>query len=258
MAKPFKMSLKEDAPRAGLLLSLPSPEIVEVCVQTGFDWLFIDMEHGLLDIVAVQRMVQAAAGRVACIVRVPANEPVWISKALDTGADGLIFPHINTAEEASACVRAALYPPLGSRSIGIARGQGYGVRVRETVETANAGITLIAQAEHIDAARNIESILEVPGIDAVFIGPFDLSASLGIPGRTDDVRVQDAIGTILSAARIKRVPAGIFAAGIDPAKAAVARGFSFVCAGTDTSLLAGAARAIVDGMKTVSGPERPA
>jgi 2-keto-3-deoxy-L-rhamnonate aldolase RhmA len=249
MAKPFKIALKEDAPRAGLRLSLPSPEIVEVCVQAGFDWLFIDMEHGLLDIVDVQRMVQAAAGRTSCVVRVPANEPIWISKALDTGADGLIFPHINTAEEASACVRAALYPPLGARSIGIARGQGYGVRVKETVEGTNAGITLIAQAEHIDAARNIQSILDVPGIDAVFIGPFDLSASLGIPGRTDDVRVQDAIGTILSAARIKHVPAGIFAPGVEAAKAAIARGFSLVCTGTDTSLLAGAARAIVESLR---------
>ncbi len=216
MAKPFKTALVEDAPCTGLLISLPSPEIVEICVQAGFDWLFIDMEHGLSDFIDVQRMVQAAAGRTGCIVRVPSNEPIWISKALDLGADGLIFPHINTAGEASACVRAALYPPLGSRSIGIARAQGYGVRVRETVEKANAGITLIAQAEHIDAARNIESILEVPGIDAVFIGPFDLSASLGIPGRTDDVRVQDAIGTVLSAARIKHVPAGIFAPGDRP------------------------------------------
>ncbi|MCX6560272.1 MAG: aldolase/citrate lyase family protein [Candidatus Aminicenantes bacterium] len=246
MAKPFKVALKEDAPQIGLLLSLPSPEIVEICVEAGFDWLFLDMEHGLLDFIITQRMIQAAAGRASCIVRVPANEPVWISKALDLGADGLIFPHINTAEEAAACVRAALYPPLGARSIGIARGQGYGVRVKETVAGANADVTLIAQAEHIDAARHIESILEVPGIDAVFIGPFDLSASLGLPGKIDDVRVQDAIGTILAASRIRRIPAGIFAAVPEAARAACTRGFSFVCAGTDSSLLARTAKETVD------------
>jgi 2-dehydro-3-deoxyglucarate aldolase/4-hydroxy-2-oxoheptanedioate aldolase len=249
MAKPFKVALKEDAPQIGLLLSLPSPEIVEICIEAGFDWLFLDMEHGLLDFIIVQRMIQAAAGRVACIIRVPANEPIWISKALDLGADGLIFPHVNTAGEAAACVRAALYPPLGARSIGIARGQGYGVRVKETVAGANADVTLIAQAEHIDAARNIESILEVPGIDAVFIGPFDLSASLGLPGRIDDVRVQDAIGTILAASRIRRVPAGIFAAAPEAAKAAGARGFSFVCAGTDGSLLGQAAKAVIENIR---------
>ena len=194
-------------------------------------------------------MIQAAAGRASCIVRVPANEPIWISKALDLGADGLIFPHVNTAEEASACVRAALYPPLGTRSIGIARGQGYGSRVKETVDGANVGVTLIAQAEHIDAARHIESILETPGIDAVFIGPFDLSASLGLPGKIDDVRVQDAIGTILAAARIRRVPAGIFAAAPGAAKTAYGRGFSFVCAGTDGTLLGQAARSVLDGVR---------
>jgi 2-keto-3-deoxy-L-rhamnonate aldolase RhmA len=249
MAKPFKTALKEDGPQTGLLLSLPSPEIVEICIEAGFDWLFLDMEHGLLDFTIVQRMIQAAAGRASCIVRVPANEPVWISKALDLGADGLIFPHINSAAEAAACVHAALYPPLGSRSIGIARGQGYGTRVKETVDGANAGVTLIAQAEHIDAARHIESILETPGIDAVFIGPFDLSASLGLPGRIDDVRVQDAIGTILAAARIRRVPAGIFAAAPGAGKTAYARGFSFVCAGTDGSLLGQAGKAVIENIR---------
>lgn len=249
MAKPFKTALAQDGPQVGILLSLPSPEVVEICIDAGFDWLFIDMEHGLLDFASVQRMVQAAAGRVSCIVRAPAHDPAWIGKALDTGADGLIFPHVNSAVEAAACVRAALYSPAGARSIGVARSQGYGAGIREDLAAANGRITLIAQAEHIDAVRAIDSILEVPGLDAVFIGPLDLSASLGIPGRTDEARVQDAIGAILAASRVRKIPAGIFAPGAAAARAAFSRGFSFVAAGTDGTLLAEASRALVDGAR---------
>lgn len=249
MAKPFKIALADDSPRAGILLSLPSPETVEICIQAGFDWLFIDMEHGLLDFASVQRMVQAAAGRVSCLVRVAANDPAWIGKALDTGADGLIFPHVNSAAEAAACVRAALYAPRGGRSIGVARSQGYGAGIREDLASANGRVTLIAQAEHIDAVRAIDSILEVPGLDAVFVGPLDLSASLGIPGCTEDARVQDAIGAILAAARAKKIPAGIFAPGAAAARAAMARGFAYVAAGTDGAILAEAARALVNGIR---------
>lgn len=249
MAKPFKTALAQDGPQVGILLSLPSPEIAEIAVEAGFDWLFIDMEHGLLDFASVQRMVQAAAGRTPCIVRVAANDPAWIGKALDTGADGLIFPHVNSAAEAAACVRAALYAPAGARSIGVARSQGYGAGIREDLDSANGRVALIAQAEHIDAVRAIDSILEVPGLDAVFIGPLDLSASLGIPGRTDDARVQDAIGTTLAAARMRGIPAGLFAPGAAAARAAFSRGFSFVAAGTDGALLVEAARALVDGIR---------
>jgi 2-dehydro-3-deoxyglucarate aldolase len=249
MAKPFKTALAQDGPQVGILLSLPSPEMAEISLEAGFDWLFIDMEHGLLDFASVQRMVQAAAGRVPCLVRVAANDPAWIGKALDTGADGLIFPHVNSAAEAAACVRAALYSPRGARSIGVARSQGYGAGIHEDLASATSRVTLIAQAEHIDAARAIDSILDVPGLDAVFVGPLDLSASLGIPGRTDDARVQDAIGVILAAARTKKIPAGIFAPGVAAARAALSRGFSFVAAGTDGAILAEAARALVDGIR---------
>jgi len=256
MAKPFKKALAEAGSRVGILLSLPSPEIVEICIAAGFDWLFIDMEHGLLDFAAVQRMVQAAAGRVPCLVRVPAHAPAWIGTALDTGADGLIFPHVSTAEEASACVRAALYPPSGVRSIGVARSQGYGAGIREDMASANGRITLIAQAEHIDAVRAIDSILDVPGLDAVFVGPLDLSASLGLPGRVDEPRVQEAIAGILAAARARKVPAGIFAPGAAAARAASRRGFAFVAAATDGALMAEAARALVEGARESGGPAR--
>jgi 2-dehydro-3-deoxyglucarate aldolase/4-hydroxy-2-oxoheptanedioate aldolase len=245
MATQFQELLRTEKPLLGTLLSLPSPEIAEVCVLTGFDWLFLDMEHGLLDYAAVQRMIQAVAGRIPCIVRVPTNESMWIGKALDTGADGLIFPHVNSADEAHACVRAAKYPPQGARSVGIARAQAYGTRLREAIANANRDIILIAQAEHVDAVRSIDDILSVPGIDGVFIGPYDLSASLGIPGQVGDPAVREAIGRVRRAAGIAGRPVGILAGSPEAAKAAVADGYKLICLATDTLLLADGAHRLI-------------
>ncbi len=249
-AQTFKERLKSRVPLTGILLSLPSPEIAEISAEAGFDWLFIDMEHGLLTAESVQRMIQAVAGRSACIVRVPVNEPNAIVKALDSGADGLIFPHISRAEEARAAVSAARYAPEGTRSIGLARAQGYGFRVSDCLDRANKDIVLIAQAEHVEAALNIKDILSVDGVDAVFIGPFDLSASLGIPGQVADPRVQEAIGHIHDACAVRGVPSGIFCRDAASARALAADGFSLICAGADGLHYGNAVRTLLADMKS--------
>lgn len=249
MTEAWRAKLKDRRPLFGTLVSLPSAEIAEILVEAGFDWLFVDMEHGGFDAGAVQRVLQAVAGRRPCIVRVPRNEPNAIARALDAGADGLIFPHVNTAEEARACVSAALYPPEGTRSIGLARAQGYGARVAESLAGANRATVRIAQAEHILAARNIREILAVPGLDAVFIGPYDLSGSLGKPGRTSDPEVSEAIRTIREAAAASGIPAGIFVPDAEAGRAAAEAGFSLIAAATDTLLLGSAARGLVRDLK---------
>ena len=236
-APAFKNRLKKGDLLTGILLSLPSPEIAETCASAGFDWLFLDMEHGLLGFPDVQRMVQAVSGRSACLVRVAVNDPAWIAKALDTGADGLIFPHLNQAAEARAAVKAARYAPQGSRSIGLGRAQGYGARVAQALNEANDKIVLVAQAEHIEAAENISDILSVEGLDAVFVGPFDLSASLGVPGRTDAPLVRGAIARIREACAGRALPSGIFSPDAAAARAAAAEGFTLLCVSTDTLLL---------------------
>ncbi len=245
MKSDFKKKLLERKRLVGTLLTLPSPEIAEVCSNIGFDWLFLDMEHGLLDITAVQRILQAVGERCACIVRVPANEEVWIKQALDAGADGLIFPHLNTAEEVSKVVGWSLYPPQGGRSIGIARAQGYGARLKESLASANKGLALIGQAEHIRAVDNIEKILKVTGLDAIFIGPFDLSASMGKPGRIMDEDVQAAMTKVRKACLERGVPVGIFAKDVEFAKKSLAEGYSLICVSTDTTLLANSAGLVV-------------
>jgi 2-dehydro-3-deoxyglucarate aldolase/4-hydroxy-2-oxoheptanedioate aldolase len=240
----FKDRVRRREPLVGTLLTLPSPEIAEICAGAGFDWLFIDMEHGLLDFEAAQRMIQAA-GTCPCIVRVPMNEPIWIAKALDTGAAGVIFPHISTAGDAHRAVRAGRYPPQGARSLGVARAQGFGTRVQHSVDSDNDAVVLVPQAEHIDAARNIGDILSTPGVDAVFIGPFDLSASMGKPGQIGDGEVQAAIGRIHEACAAAAIASGIFVVDAASAQKAVSEGYSLVCVATETLLLTRVAAEVV-------------
>jgi 2-keto-3-deoxy-L-rhamnonate aldolase RhmA len=241
----FRERLARREPLFGMLLSMPSPELAEILAGAGSDWLFIDMEHGLLHVEAVQRAVQAVAGACPCIVRVPDHEPITIAKVLDTGANGIIVPHVNSAEQARAAVSAAKYPPAGTRSIGAARAQGYGARLADAIARDNDATVVIAQVEHIDAVAEVEAIVRVPGVDAVFVGPFDLSASMGKPGDIGAPDVQGAIASVLAAANARGLPSGIFVVDGVAACRAAAEGHSLVCLGTDTLLIASAARRIL-------------
>jgi len=233
----------------GTLLSLPSPELVEIASDAGFDWLFLDMEHGALETRDIQRLVQAAREPCAPLVRVPENREMWIKKALDTGAAGIIVPHVNSAEDAVRAVYWGKYPPEGGRSVGFSRSNLYGTRFQESVESANAETVVIAQVEHIDGVQAIEAILDVSGVDAVFIGPYDLSASLGKPGRIQDLDVRDAVRAVAAACAHRKVPAGIFAMDIPGALKALEEGYSLVCSGIDVGLFSQAAAAIIRGLK---------
>jgi 2-keto-3-deoxy-L-rhamnonate aldolase RhmA len=237
----FRKRLARREPLLGTLLTLPSPEIAELLAGTGFDWLFIDMEHGLLDFAAVQRMIQAAGHACPCVVRVPSHEPISVAKALDTGAAGVILPHVSTSDEARAAVQAAKYPPLGGRSIGVARAQDYGRGLAGAIARGNDETVVVAQVEHAAAVGAIADIVAVPGVDAVFIGPFDLSASFGKPGEIGAPEVRDAIATFVGACAAKRLACGIFAVDADGARQAFAEGHSLVCVTTDTLILGQAA-----------------
>jgi 2-dehydro-3-deoxyglucarate aldolase/4-hydroxy-2-oxoheptanedioate aldolase len=241
----FSERLARCEPLLGTMLTLPSLEIAELLADAGFDWLFIDMEHGLLDFENVQRMVSAVGSVCPCLVRVAQNEPILIGKALDTGAAGIIVPHVGTPEEARAAVRAAKYPPLGARSIGFSRAQGYGRRVREAVAEDNAATVVVVQIEHADAVPLMEEIVDVRGVSAAFIGPFDLSASLGKPGQIDAPDVRQAIDAVVTACANRPLPCGRFVADGEEAQRAFADGHSLVCASTDVGLLGDGADRLV-------------
>ncbi|MGD8268786.1 MAG: aldolase/citrate lyase family protein [Desulfobacterales bacterium] len=218
----FRQRLKNKRPCIGTIIGIPSPETAEVLSFVFFDWLFIDMEHGAFDIVAVQRMLQAVAGKTPCLIRVPALEEAWIKKCLDAGADGIIVPKVGSAAEAAQVVRFSKYPPMGSRSVGLARAHGYGTQFSAYLNQANDAVAVVLQIEHIDAVNHIDEILSVDNIDALFIGPYDLLASMGSTGRVDDPAVVAAMATVHSRAAEAGMPVGVFVAAAADARPYIA------------------------------------
>lgn len=233
----FKTRLKQREVLLGPLVTLGSTEVAEILSKVGFDWLWIEMEHAPSGLARVQEMIQATGGRVPCLVRAPWNDGVWIKRILDTGCDGIVIPQIRSAAEAREAIRNCKYPPIGTRSVGIARAQGYGMTLQDYIENANERLITVLQTEHIDAANNIESILDVPGFDAVLIGPYDLSASIGIKGQVSHPDVQQAIGKIKAACLDKDIPIGIFAVDAEAAKMQIDSGCTLIALGVDTMYL---------------------
>ena len=228
----------------GTLLSLNAPEVAELFAEVGFDWLFIDGEHGMYDAHALQTMLQGAGRNIDCLIRIPALDEGAIKKALDAGAAGVIVPQVNTAEQAESVVRWGRYPPAGSRGLGIARAQHYGLSLQEYAQTANDCLALVVQAESAEAVRNIEVIAKVSGIDAVLIGPYDLSSSLGRPGELGHPEVCDAIDRITRVCQASGMPLGIFGMTAESVRPYIKQGFQLIVAGIDIVLLGNAAQEI--------------
>ncbi len=229
----------------GTMLSLNSPEVAELLAEVGFNWLFIDAEHTPFSIQDIQRIMQAADPYVPCVVRLPTAGEVTIKKALDIGAAGIIAPMVNTPEEAAQVVRWSKYSPDGIRGIGVARAHRYGLKFQEYIKTANDDIAVIVQAEHIQAVENIESIAQVPGLDAIMVGPYDLSASLGKLGRVDDPEVVGAIDWITQVCQSAGIRLGIFGMSAEAVEPYIKRGYTFIVAGIDTVMLSQAAGSLL-------------
>ncbi|MBK9391122.1 MAG: hypothetical protein IPN68_13370 [Bacteroidetes bacterium] len=177
----------------GTLLSISAPQVAEIIAMSGFDWVLIDMEHSAISLESVQNAIQIMEGKIQTIVRVPSNDEVWIKRILDTGCDGILVPMVNSAEEAKRVVQASKYPLEGRRSVGLSRAHKYGAIFKDYVENANRDLVIMIQCEHKEAVRNFDDILEVRGIDSVFIGPYDLSASMGLTGQLTHPDVAAAI-----------------------------------------------------------------
>ena len=245
MTREFRARLKRREQLLGTMVTLASPASAELLGSLGFDWLFIDGEHGPLETAELAGILQAVGEKTACIVRVPEAAEVPIKKALDLGAHGIIVPQVNTAQQAADVVRWSRYAPEGARGVGLARAHGYGVRFREYVASANADVAVIVQAEHARAVENIDEIVRVPGVDAVLLGPYDLSASLGKMGQIDDPVVVAAIERVTEACRAAEMPLGYFGVTAAAVQPFVARGYTLIVAGVDTLLLGGAAKALL-------------
>jgi len=245
----FRARLLAREPLIATLITLPAPELAEVCADAGFDWLFLDAEHGSLDLPAIQRIAQAAGDRCPLVVRVPAIEDVWIKKVMDVGVAGLMIPQVNSALEAAAAVRRSKFPPAGVRGVGVARANRYGATLSEYLAEADTHSAVIVQVEHIDAVHNLEQILDTDGVDAILVGPYDLSASLGKAGKISDPEVRAAIARVRQVCLARQFPMGIFAGDADAAREALDQGFTLVAVSADVMLLAGAARQVVQALR---------
>jgi 2-keto-3-deoxy-L-rhamnonate aldolase RhmA len=241
----FTERLRQNEFLLGTMLTIPAPEVAEMIAKCGFDWLFMDGEHSPLSTLDWQRMLQAVSGKSAGIIRVPEKSEAAIKKMLDIGADGIIAPQVNSADEARQVVEWCKYPPQGVRGVGLARAQGYGLDFASYVESANHDIAVIIQAEHIDAVNNIEDIVKVEGIDAIFIGPYDLSASMNKMGVIDDVEVVAAIDLVTRACQRNNIALGYFGVDAESVKPYIDKGYKLICTGVDAGFVTQGAQQVL-------------
>ena len=246
----FRQRLRSGDVLMGALLQMPLPEVAEMFVEAGYDWLFVDLEHSPMDARHALDILTAVDSRVPCVVRVPWNDEASLKKALDVGATGVIVPLVNTAEDARLAVGRCKYPPAGFRSVGITRAQRFDLDFAGYMARANEDIAVVVQVEHVDAVRNIDAILDVPGIDGVFVGPFDLSGSMDKPGRIDDPEVQAAIGKVVHACQARGIALCAYAHTPAHARAYRDMGYRVIGLCTDYILLGRAAREALQQART--------
>lgn len=242
----------------GSWLNTVSPVAAEIMSAAGFDFLVVDAEHSAADVPQGQALFQAVrAGNPNCVplVRLPGNDYAHTKRWLDAGALGVIAPLINTAAEAAELVRAVKYPPAGERGVGFGRSHGYGFDFDDYMTNADAETFVCVQIEHIRAVENIAEILAVKGVDAAFIGPYDLTASMGITARFDHPRFLEARRKILAECLRRGVRPGIHVVQPEPeeVKARIAEGFSLIAYSLDIVMLGAACRR---GLDEIRGGER--
>ena len=241
----LRKRLKNGELLLGTILSLNSPDVAEMLSGIGFDWLFIDAEHSTLAPHHLQAIFQATGDSIPCVVRIPLLDEIVVKKTLDAGAAGLLVPQVNTAAQAEQLVKWGRYYPKGSRGLGFGRAQGYGLKVSEYLETANESILLSVQAESAEAVKNIESIVRVQGLDAVLVGPYDLSASMGLPGQIDHPDIKAAIQHVADVCKGAGMPIGIFGMTAEAVLPYIEQGFKYIVVGVDTVLLGNSARQLL-------------
>ena len=232
----LKKRLQNNELTIGSWITIGHPAIPEILATAGFDWLTIDIEHNSIDPLMVQVLISTIQSKnIAALVRVSKNEEVVIKHVLDAGADGVIVPMVNTREDAMKAVEYVKYPPVGKRGVGLSRAQNYGVGFEEYKSWLDNKVVIVAQIEHIDGVNNLESIISTPGIDAVIVGPYDLSGSLGSPGDYEKKEVQEALLQLEKICSENNFPMGFHV--VEPKfellDAKIKRGYNFIAFGTD-------------------------
>lgn len=252
----FKRALKEGRPQIGLWCSLCSNIVAEILATAGFDWVVLDTEHSPNDVPMVLQQLQAMqvdANTCSPVVRPDWNDTVKIKRYLDIGSPNLILPFVQNVEEAQKAIAATRYPPRGVRGVsGNQRANRYGL-VPDYHAKADTEIGVILQVETREAVGHIPEIAAVEGVDGIFIGPADLSASIGHLGNAAHPEAQAEIMRALKLCQQAKMPAGILAPNEDDAKRYLDAGFTFVAVGVDQGLLVNATRSLAKRFRTHIG-----
>jgi len=257
LSNPVKERLAKGEASFGTLVSMPGPHVAEVLLAAGFDWLWFDLEHGPIPFGALHNMINATAvagDTTTPLTRVPAEELWTVKPVLDAGSLGVIFPFIETADQARAAINATRYPdgtPSGGK-----RGFGpfyaasrWGVGLRDYAEQANDVILRVMMLESKTAVENCEEIMAVDGIDVAFLAPFDLSQSLGVPGQFDSPVYLDALKRLEAAVEESDAVLGTLALDTDTAKAKLDQGYKFLMLSLDVAIIDSAARSLLDSVR---------
>ena len=237
---------KADRPLAGMWVCSGSPLVAELCAGSGLDWLLIDAEHSPNGLESILAQLQAIHGYpVHTLVRPPVNDTVIIKQYLDLGVQNLLIPMVNSVADAEAAVAASRYPPHGVRGVGsaLARAARWN-RIPDYLARASETISVTVQIEATAAVDAVADILKVDGVDAIFVGPSDLAASMGLLGQQDHEEVRAAVDHCLKAATAAGKPAGVNAFNPDTARHYLSRGAGFILVGADVALLARGSEAL--------------
>jgi 2-dehydro-3-deoxyglucarate aldolase len=256
----YRGSLKEKLDKnkltIGSWITLGDTGISEIMAARGFDWLVIDMEHSAITLDKAQELIRVIElCGVVPLVRVAENSAAEIKRVMDAGAYGVVVPMVNTRDDAMRAVGSVKYPPAGKRGVGLTRAQGYGMGFERYKKWVNCNSILIVQVEHIQAIRNLESILGIDGVDASIIGPYDLSASMGHPGEFERKDVKTAIKRYGTVCKKLGKTAGFHVVPADPemAKQKIKEGFKFIGFSLDTIFLG---KKIEEGLRMIKGEKR--
>src|SRR5579863_6023059 len=257
----FKQQLREGAPKMGLFLNSHSPTVAEQLAHSGYDWLLVDTQHGPMDHEKLSTMLCAiGSGGARSIVRVAGyHDRGGIQQALDLGSDGVLVPHINTAEEARQAVSCARYPTVGTRSVYFPQRSTNKAGLLGYVGTANANIIVALQVETASCIRNIAEIAAVPGVDILFLGQNDLCMSMGLyekykfPDMYTSPELDAATKSLVENARKNNVILGLFLFGTSRVGEFLDKGFSFISIGNDLHHVLTQAGAYVNDMEKIAG-----
>ncbi|MFF2030066.1 HpcH/HpaI aldolase/citrate lyase family protein [Arthrobacter sp. NPDC058192] len=246
-------------PLAGMWVCSGSPLVAELCAGSGLDWLLVDAEHSPNGLESILAQLQAIHGYpVHVLVRPPANDTVLIKQYLDLGVQNLLIPMVDSVAEAEAAVAATRYPPQGVRGVGsaLARAARWN-RVPDYLARAAETVSVTVQIESTAAVEAVEDILKVDGVDAIFLGPSDLAASMGLLGQQEHPEVRAAVEHCLAAAKAAGKPAGVNAFNPATARSYLSAGAGFVLVGADVALLARGSEALAAQYIPAAGGQAP-